>query len=217
LRALGYVEGQNIVIEYRYAKGQAERLPALAAELVQLQVEVIVTAGAPTIRAVQHATRTIPIVMAGTADAVAQGFVASLARPGGNITGVSGLGLDLHGKRLELLKETVPQSARIAVLTNPASPYHASRMHDLTAAAQTLGVHLHVVELRREDELDSAFAAMAQARAEALLVVEDALLLHLQRARVVADFAATNRLPAMYGWRAYVDAGGLMSYGRKPP
>jgi putative ABC transport system substrate-binding protein len=216
LRALGYVEGQNIVIEYRHAEGQAERLPALAAELVRLQVEVIVTAGAPTIRAAQHVTRTIPIVMAGTADAVAQGFIASLARPGGNLTGVSGLGLELHGKRLELLKEMVPQSARIAVLTNPASPYHASRMHDLTVAAQTLGVHLHVVELGHEDELDSAFAALAQARAEALLVVEDALLLSRLRGRTVA-LAATHRLPAMYDRREIVEAGGLMSYGRNLP
>jgi putative tryptophan/tyrosine transport system substrate-binding protein len=216
LRALGYAEGQNIVIEYRYAEGQTERLPALAAELVRLEVDVIVAAGAPTIRAAQHATRTIPIVMAGTADAVAQGFIASLARPGGNITGLSGLGLELHGKRLALLKETVPQSARIAVLLNPASPYHASRMHDLTTAAQTLGVHLHVVELRHEDELDSAFAAMVQARADALLVVGDALLLSRLRGRTVA-LAATHRLPAMYVVREIVKAGGLMSYGRNLP
>jgi putative ABC transport system substrate-binding protein len=177
---------------------------------------VIVAAGAPTIRAAQHATRTIPIIMAGTADAVAQGFIASLARPGGNITGVSGLGLELHGKRLELLKEMVPQSARIAVLMNPASPYHASRMHDLTAAAQTLGVHLHVVELSHEDELDSAFAALAQARVEALLVVEDGLLLSRLRGRTVA-LAATYRLPAMYDRREIVAAGRLMSYGRSLP
>jgi putative ABC transport system substrate-binding protein len=216
LRALGYVEGQNMVIEYRYAEGQAEQLPELEAELVRLEVEVIVAAGAPTIRAAQHATRTIPIVMAGTADAVAQGFIASLARPGGNITGLSGLGLELHGKRLEILKETVPQSARIAVLMNPASPYHASRIHNLTAAAQRLGVHLHVVELRRAEELDSAFAAMAQARADALLVVEDALLLSRLHGRTV-DLAATHRLPAMYDRRQSVKAGGLMSYGRNLP
>ena len=212
LRDLGYVEGQDLVIEERYAEGSQERLPDLAAELVRLQVDVIVAAGAPTIRAAQHATRTIPIVMAGTADPVAQGFIASLARPGGNITGLSNLGLELPGKRLELLKEMVPQSARIAVLTNPASPYHASRMHNLTVAAQTLGVHLHVVELRHEDEMDSAFAALAQARAEALLVVEDALLLSRLRGRTV-DLAATHRLPAMYDRREIVEAGGLMSYG----
>src|SRR2546426_7309483 len=132
LRALGYVEGQNLILAFRYAEGSAERLPALAAELVRLPVEVLVAGGAPAIRAAQHATRTLPIVMAGTADPVAQGFIASLARPGGNITGWSNLGLDLHGKRLELLKETLPQSARIAVLTNPTSPYHTSRMHNLT-------------------------------------------------------------------------------------
>jgi putative ABC transport system substrate-binding protein len=212
LRDLGYVEGQNLVIEDRYAEGQAERLPDLAAELVRLQVDVIVAAGAPTIRAAQHATRTIPIVMAGTADPVAQGFIASLARPGGNITGLSNLGVELHGKRLELLKEAVPQSARIAVLTNPASPYHASRLHTLTVAAQTLGVHLHIVELRHEDEVDSAFAAMAQERAAALLVVEDALLLSRLRGRTV-HLAATHRLPAMYDRRQIVEAGGLMSYG----
>jgi putative tryptophan/tyrosine transport system substrate-binding protein len=133
--------------------------------------------GSPAIRAAQHATRTIPIVMAGTSDAVALGFIASLARPGGNITGLSDPSAELHGKRLELLKETVPQSARIAVLANPASPYHESRMHNLTVAAQTLGVQLHVVEVRRADELDTAFAALPQARADALLVVEDALVL----------------------------------------
>jgi putative ABC transport system substrate-binding protein len=213
LRALGYVEGQNLVLESRYAEGRAERLPDLAAELVRLQVEVLVAGGAPAIRAAQHATRTIPIVMAGTADAVAQGFIASLAHPGGNITGVSNLSAELHGKRLELLKETVPQSTRIAVLTNPASPYHESRMHNLTVTAQTLGVQLHVVEVRRAEELDTAFAALAQARAEALLVVNDALMLSPSRSGRIADLAAASRLPAMHGWREFVDAGGLMSYG----
>ena len=213
LRDLGYVEGQNLVVEYRYAEGSQERLPALAAELVQLQVEVIVAGGSTTIRAAQHATRTIPIVMAGTGDAVAAGFVASLAHPGGNITGLSDLSADLPGKRLELLKETVPQSVRIAVLTQPVAPLPAPWLHDLTVAAQTLGVHLHVVEVRQAEELASAFAALAQARADALLVVADTLVLNRQRARVVADLAAQHRLPAMYNWREYVDAGLLMSYG----
>jgi putative ABC transport system substrate-binding protein len=213
LRELGYVEGQNVVIEDRYAEGSQERLRDLATELTRLPVDVLVAEGAAAIRAAQHATRTIPIVMAATADPVGQGFVASLAHPGGNITGVSGLGLELHGKRLAFLKETVPQSARIAVLTNPASPYHAARIYDLTAAAQTLGVYLHVMELRHAEELDSAFAAMAQARADALLVVEDALLLSRLRERTV-DLAATHRLPAMYDRRQIVEAGGLMSYGR---
>ena len=172
LRALGYVEGQNLAIAYRYAEGKVERLPELAAELVHLPVDVIVVGGAPGIRAAQHATRTIPIVMAGTADPVAAGFVASLARPGGNITGLSDLSVELPGKRLEILKEAVPQSARIAVLADPAAPYHAVKMHSLTVAAQALGVHLHVVEVRRADALASAFAAMTRAGADALIVME---------------------------------------------
>jgi putative tryptophan/tyrosine transport system substrate-binding protein len=174
---------------------------------------VLVARGAPAIRAAQHATRTIPIVMAGTSDAVELGFVASLARPGGNITGVSWLGAELPGKRLELLKEIVPQRARIAVLANPANPYYASRMHTLTGAARGLGLHLHVVEVRHADELAPAVAAMPQARADALLVMEDALVLSTSRGGRIADLAATSRLPAMYGWREYVAAGGLMSYG----
>jgi putative ABC transport system substrate-binding protein len=213
LRALGYIEGQNLIIESRYAERRAERLPDLAAELVRLPVEVLVAGGAPAIRAAQHATHTIPIVMAGTSDAVAQGFIASLARPGGNITGLSDLSAELHGKRLELLKETVPQSARIAVLLNPASPYYASRMHNLTVAAQALGVQLHIVEVRHAEELDTAFAALAQARAGALLVVDDALVLSASLGGRIAALAAMSRLPAMYGWREFVDAGGLMSYG----
>jgi putative tryptophan/tyrosine transport system substrate-binding protein len=213
LHDLGYVEGQNLVMEGRSTEGRVERLPDLAAELVRLQVEVLVARGAPAIRAAQHATRTIPVVMAGTSDAVEQGFVASLARPGGNITGVSWLGAELPGKRLELLKELVPQRARIAVLANPANPYYASRMHNLTEAARGLGLHLHVVEVRQVDELPPAFAALPQARADALLVMEDALVLSTSLDGRIAALAATSRLPAMYGWLEYVAAGGLMSYG----
>jgi putative tryptophan/tyrosine transport system substrate-binding protein len=209
---LGYAEGQNLIIEYRYAEGSQERLRDLAAELVRLKVEVIVAGGASAIRAAQHATRTIPIVMRGTSDAVGQGFVASLARPGGNITGLSNLMVALPGKRLELLKETVPQSARIAVLANPGAPYHESWISNLTMAAQALGLQLHVVELRRADELDTAFAAMTQERADALILLEDSLLLSGLRGRIV-DLAAKHRLPAMYAWRELVVAGGLMSYG----
>jgi putative ABC transport system substrate-binding protein len=212
LRDLGYVEGQNIAIEYRYAEGQLERLPELAAELVRLQVEVIVAGGAFAIRAAQHATRTIPIVMAGTSDAVAAGFVASLARPGGNITGLSDLSAALPEKRLEILKEAVPQSRRIAVLADPASSYYASRVHNLTVAAQALGVLLHVVELYRADELASAFAAMTRQGADALLVIEGGLLAAGLREQTVA-LAATHRLPAMYERQQTVAAGGLMSYG----
>jgi putative ABC transport system substrate-binding protein len=213
LRELGYVEGQNLVIEYRYAEGNEEQLRALAAELVRLQVDVIVAEGAPGIRAAQHATRTIPIVMGGTGDAVAQGFVASLAHPGGNITGLSDQSTELPGKRLEILKETVPQSARIAVLANPAGPYYGIWMHNLTVAARALGLHLHVLELRSAGELDSAFAAMTREGADALLVLPDAMLIESRLHRRISDLAVNSRLPAMYSWREYVVVGGLMSYG----
>ena len=217
LRALGYVEGQNLVLEYRYAEGSAERLPDLAAELVQRKVDVIVAGGTAAIHAAQQATRTIPIVMTASFDPVQEGFVASLARPGGNITGLSFLSAELPGKRLELLKETVPQSTRIAVLWNPVGPGYASRqvlLDNLTGAAQALGLHLHVVEVRRADEVDAAFAALPQARADALLVMDDALVLSSGRlGERLADLAATSRLPAMYEWREWVVAGGLMAYG----
>jgi len=216
LRALGYDEGQNLVIEYRYAEGNLERLPTLAAELVRLKVDVIVAVASAATRAVQHATRTIPIVMAGVSDPVGAGLVASLARPGGNITGFSNLTVELPEKRLEILKETVPQSGRVAVLANPANPNHASTMHNLTEAAQALGLHLHVVELRRPDELDAAFAAVTRAGVDALLVVGEPLLLDSLRGRTV-DLAAKHRLPAMYSWRELVVAGGLMSYGPSLP
>ena len=217
LRERGYIEGQNLLIEDRYAEGSQERLRDLAAELARLPVDVIVAEGAAAIRAAQHATRTIPIVMAATSDPVGEGFVASLAHPGGNITGLSFLGAELPGKRLELLKETVPQSTRIAVLANPAFPAYASRMHNLTGAARALGLHLHVVEVHRADELDTAFAALTQAGADAVMVIPDAVLLNSERGQVVADLAATHRLPVMYGWREWVVAGCLMSYGPSRP
>jgi len=216
LRDLGYVEGQNLVIAYRYAEGRDERLADLAAELVRLKLDVIVTVASGATRAVQHATRTIPIVMAGGSDPVGDGLVASLARPGGNTTGSSNLTVELPGKRLEILKEAVPQRARIAVLANPAAPGYESAMHNLTVAAQALGLHLHVVELRSPDELDAAFAAMPRAGADALIVVGDPLLLDSLRGRTV-DLAAKHRLPAMYSWQELVVAGGLMSYGPSLP
>src|SRR5882724_12721441 len=212
LRDLGYVEGQNLVIESRYAEGREERLPDLVAELVRLKVEVIVAGGVVATRAAQHATRTIPIVMAGTADPVGQGLVASLAHPGGNTTGLSFLSAELPAKRLELLKEVVPQSARVAVLANPANASYKPWMNSLTVAARALGLQLHVVEVRRADELDTAFAAMTRAGADAVIVESDAVLLNTVRGRVVADLAATHRLPVMYGWREWVGAGCLMSY-----
>jgi ABC-type uncharacterized transport system substrate-binding protein len=212
LRALGYVEGQNMVLESRYAAGRAEQLPALAAELVQRQVDVLVAGGSAAIHAAQQATHTIPIVMAVAYDPIGKGFVASLAQPGGNITGLSWLGAELLGKRLELLKETVLQSTRIAVLANPANPAYQDNMDNLTVAARALGLHLHVVEVRRAEELDTAFAAMTSAGDDALIVLEDSLVLSTLGGRI-AERAATARLPAMYGWRRHVDAGGLMSYG----
>ena len=173
LHDLGYVEGQNLVIESLYTEGRPERLPDLATELVRLKVDVIMAGGIAPIRAAQHATHTIPIVMAATDDPVGEGFVASLARPGGNITGLSFLGEGLPGKRLELLKETVLQSTRIAVLANPAFPAHESLMNNLTGAARALALQLHVVEVRRADELDTAFVAMTRAGADALFVSPD--------------------------------------------
>jgi len=216
LRERGYVEGQNLVIESRYAEGSVERFPDLAAELVRLKVDVMV-AGGPAVRAAQHATRTIPIVMAGANDPVGEGFVASLAHPGGNITGLSLLGAELPGKRLEILKELVPPSARIAVLANPANARYGSVMHNLTVAAQALGFHLHVVEIRRADELDTAFAAMTQARADALVVVDDGVLLSSSLGGRIVDLAAKSRLPAIYIAKFHVEAGGLMSYGASFP
>jgi putative tryptophan/tyrosine transport system substrate-binding protein len=212
LHDLGYVEGQNLVIEHRYAEGSQERLRDLAAELVQLKVDVIVAVATLATRAAQHVTRTIPIVMAGSADPVGLGLVASLARPGGNITGVSYLQAELPGKRLELLKETVPQSTCIAVLANWAAPTYDLYMHNLTVAARALGLPLHVIELRRADELDSAFAAMTHAGADALVVLTDGGLLDSLHGRIAA-LATTSRLPTMYGWKSYAEAGGLMSYG----
>jgi putative tryptophan/tyrosine transport system substrate-binding protein len=217
LHELGYVEGQNLFIEDRYAEGNQDRLRDLAAELVRLQVDVIVAEGGAAIRAAQQATRTIPIVMAATADPVGQGFVASLAHPGGNITGLSFLLAGLPGKRLELLKETLPQSAHIAVLVNQAHPAYASTLHNLGEAAQALGLQLHVVEVRRADELDTAFAALTRAGADAVLVIEDAVLLNTLRGQVVADLAVQRRLPMMYGWREWAVAGCLMSYGPSLP
>ena len=216
LRALGYVESQNLVIAYRGAEGKLERLPDLAAELVQLQVEVIVAVGSAATRAAQHATRTLPTVMTGTPDPVTQGFVASLAHPGGNITGLSNLLEELPSKRLELLQEAVPHSARIAVLVNPDNPTATSLLHNLTVAAQELRLHLHVVELRRAEALDTAFTAMAHAGADALIVVSDPVLMDGLRGQV-ADRAALRRLPAMYDWKMYVEAGGLMAYGPSLP
>jgi putative ABC transport system substrate-binding protein len=212
LRALGYVEGQNLRIERRYAEGSDARLGELAAELVRLPVDVIVAGGSAATKAAQQATRTIPIVMASSGDPVGMGFVASLARPEGNITGLSNFVAELPGKQLELLKEAVPRSTRVAVLTHPDTPSHGLEMEHLAMTAKALGVHVHVVPLRRHDELAGAFAAMAREGAEALVVLGEPLLIDRIIGAIV-DLAAQYRLPAIYRWSSQAHAGGLMSYG----
>lgn len=215
LRTLGYVEGQNLVIEQRSAEGQNERLPALAAELVQLKVEVLVAGGPSASSAAQQATSTIPIVVS-TQDPVEQGMIAGFADPRRNITGVSIRSGELLGKQLELLKEAVPQLARVAVLANPSMPGLSFRTHSLTETARVLGLHLHVLKVGRPDELDQAFAAMIHAGAKAFLVVPEPTVIEGLHSRIVV-FAAQHRLPAMYYWKFQVEAGGLMSYGPSLP
>jgi putative tryptophan/tyrosine transport system substrate-binding protein len=209
LRDLGYVEGRNMRIESRYAESQEDRCPALAAELVRLPVDVLVAAGTAPIQAAQHATSTIPIVMAWGTDPVAQGFVASLARPGGNITGLSAMRHDLLGKQLELLTQMVPTASRIAVLTNPANPANVLQMREVQRAAQVVGVQLHVLEARSPDDLERVFAALPREGVHALL-------LNWARTDAVA-LALQSRLAAMYNGRRDVEAGGLMSYGPSQP
>jgi putative tryptophan/tyrosine transport system substrate-binding protein len=215
LRELGYVEGQNIVIEYRSAEGNVDRLGALATDLVRRHMDVIVATGSPAIHAAQQATSTIPIVMTTDTDAVAQGFVVSLARPGGNITGRAGFGAELHGKRLEFLKQVVPTASRIAALWNPANASLAPYLRETQTAAQALGVELQVLEARTPNEFEGAFAAASGGRTEALIVMADAFLLD-HRTRIV-DLAQRHRLPGMYPRRSYVDIGGLMSYAADIP
>jgi putative ABC transport system substrate-binding protein len=216
MHGLGYIEGQHFVVESRWAEGSDERLHDLAAELVRLQVDVILAAGALATHAAQQATGTMPIVMLGVYDPVGAGLVASLARPGGNITGLSTLGLELAGKRLELLKETVSQLRRVAVLTNPAAPLHTVFLETLRVVSQELGLQLQVLEVRSSDELDQAFTALTQAGAEALFVLPDPPMLDRLDQRI-ADLTAQHRLPAIYPFKSYVDAGGLMSYAPSLP
>jgi putative ABC transport system substrate-binding protein len=212
LRELGWVEGQNIVIDYRFAEGRLDWLPDLAAELIRLKVDVIVSFGTQGVTAAKNATETIPIVMIGVRDPVGTGLIASLARPGGNVTGVSGsAGLEIVAKQLELLKETVPKAHRVAILSNPANAYHQLAIREVNVAAQSLGVQLQLLEARGPNEFDGAFAAMAKERVGALLVVSDVIFNNHQT--LLADLAARSRLPAAYGVRESVEAGGLMSYG----
>ena len=218
LRDLGYVEGRNVVIEYRDAEGKVERLPALAAELVALKVDVIVAPGPPHALAAKRVTRTIPIVFATAADAVGSGLVTSLARPGGNVTGLSFAGSELVGKCLELLKEAVPGVSRVAVLWQPGYQNERTEkdlLKGAEVAARALGVRLQVVEARGPADFDRAFSDMTRARAGALTVLASSTFLN-ERRRLV-DLAAKNHLPAVYVSRDFVDAGGLMSYGPNLP
>ena len=212
LKDLGWVEGQNIVIEWRFAGGRTERLPDLAAELVRLRVDVIVAPSAPTVLAAKNATTTIPIVTVGGGDPVELKLAASLARPGGNVTGLtSTVGPEIAGKQLELLKETVPKVSRIAVLWNPNTPGNAVALREAEIAARGLGVELQVLEARSLNDFDGAFAAMSRKRAGALLVLGDVVF--TTHRRRLADLAAKSRLPAMYTASQFVDDGGLVSYG----
>jgi putative ABC transport system substrate-binding protein len=210
LREHGWVEGQNLAIEWRYADGRAEGLPALAAALVQRQVNVLVTRG-PTIRPAQQATHTIPIVMAVVTDPVASGLVASLARPGGNLTGVSIGAAELGGKRLELLTQVVPQASRVAVLWNAALADKVPEWQGVQTAARALGVTLHSMEVRTPDDFDGALATLAKERPDALITLDDALTLAHHR-RIVA-FATQHRLAMISEVKDVAEAGGLMTYG----
>ena len=211
LRELGYVEGQNITIEYRYTEGKSDRLPVLASELVQLKVDVIITGTTPAIQAAKNTTSTIPIVMAEVADPVAVGFVANFARPGGNITGFTTLSPDLDGKRLELLKEILPNVTRVAFIWDSANSAEIIRFKRVQRAAQALAINLQSLGVRNRTELASAFEAAIRERPGALMVTNPTVLTY---GRQIADFAARNRLPLIYDTREHMEkAGGLMAYG----
>jgi putative ABC transport system substrate-binding protein len=211
LRDLGYVDGRNITLENLSSEGQYERLPTLAADLVRHKVDVIVAPAVQNVMAAKQVTQTIPIVMVSVGDPVGNGLVASLARPGGNVTGTSFLTSALVGKQLELLKQITPHVSRLAFLVNPANPGLPLALEEAKAAAHSLGVQLQAVEARRPADLERAFAAMTRERAGAFFVPWDGFfLVHLAR---IVQLAAKTRLPAMYGHRGYVDAGGLACYG----
>jgi putative tryptophan/tyrosine transport system substrate-binding protein len=211
LRELGYVEGKNLVIEYRSAEGDVDRAPALAAELVRLKVDVIVTAGPMDTRAAKHATSTIPIVMTWDQDPVGSGFVASLARPGRNVTGLSSLAAEISGKHLELLTHIVPRLARVAFLGNATEPGNAQAVSATEAAARALGVQLQYYDLLAPEDIEPAFRAASQGGAQAVLVLTSPVV--RAQLKQVVSLALTHHLPAIYHRRQYVEAGGLMSYG----
>jgi putative ABC transport system substrate-binding protein len=211
LRELGYVEGKTVVIVHRYAEGNLDKLPDLVAELIRLKMDVILSAGAEVTRAAKEATRTIPIVMASDNDPVGNGFVASLARPGGNVTGLSTVSPDLSGKQLELLKEVVPKLSRVAALGSSAIPGNAQVIQETELAARALEVNLQYVDARGSKDIEAAFRTASRGRADAVLVLAGPVLV-INRKQVI-DLAVKNRLPAMYYRREFVEDGGLMSYG----
>jgi putative tryptophan/tyrosine transport system substrate-binding protein len=216
LRELGYVEGQNITIEYRWADGKFEQLSDLAVELVRLKVDLIVAVVTQASLAAKQATGTIPIVMIGVSDPVGSGLILSLARPGANITGTSSMTAEIVGKQLELFKETLPKISRVAALWNPANPiFQAIQLKEAEVAAKSLGVQLRILEARGPDEIDRAFAAVARERTRALLVLNDPVFTaHRKR---IADLSARHRLPTVSGTLEYPEAGGLMAYGPSFP
>jgi putative ABC transport system substrate-binding protein len=215
LRELGYVEGQNIVLEPRWAEGRYERLPGLVADLLRLKVDVMVVAATPGSLVAKAANNTTPIVMVAVADPVRSGLVASLARPGGNITGLSLLTPELSGKRLQLLTEALNKVSRVAVLMNPGNQSNLFFLKETQTAARVLGVQIQPLEVRNPDEFERAFEAAARGRADALMAFDDPVI-HSYRKRIVA-LAAKRRLPAMYGTREFADDGGLMAYGPHRP
>jgi putative tryptophan/tyrosine transport system substrate-binding protein len=210
LRELGYVENKNLLIEYRFADGKLERLPTLAAELVRLKVNIIVTAGNEAVQAAKNATQTIPIVMAFSGDPVGAGFVASLARPGGNITGLSRINVELSAKRLELLNETVPSAARIAVLYNPEGRVPMLALKEAQAAAQKLGLQIQALEMQAPQDIESAFRSAVKERAGAVMTLPGGFT-GFYRTQIV-KLALKSHLPAMYNNSRFVEDGGLMSY-----
>ena len=215
LRDFGYIENQNIAIEYRSAEGKVDRLAQAARELVSIPVDVIVVTGSPATHAVRQATSTIPIVAIGVGDPLRAGFAVSLARPGGNMTGLSSLSPDLIGKRLEILRECIPAVARVAFLWNPDNDSNLAFLDDLIVAVPALGLELTSAPIRNADEFEGTFAAVLQRRPSAALVTGDPLLRRHQN-RII-DFVAKNRLPAMYQEKEWVAAGGLLSYGPSLP
>jgi putative ABC transport system substrate-binding protein len=211
LRDLGYVEGGNITFEWRYADGNVDRVPRLAAELVRLKVEVIVTGGPAATHSAKEATSTTPIVMAFDSDPVSSGFVASLARPGGNVTGLSSLAPEMSGKQLELVKDIIPRLSGVAVLGNSIEPANAQALRETELAAGAFGVRLQYLDVRSPKEIEAAFQAASKGRADALIVLRNPLP-GAERTRIV-QLAAKSRLPAIYSNAEYLDAGGLLFYG----